>query len=202
MSNYFISRHWNQKYGFYLHWWYIARWNQRLCLSRRSAKKDATSHWSTSLWWITWIANEGNPVTYSAGFSRLSLFRLWNQRWRKAFRELLPHGEYSHASRAQCVFSSRRKGNFTRVFSQFWMYSTFLFSTKQEYYHPLDLEVYHSGLLRFEGGPNKSCETARNSLAVASPAMFFLDPTTGILSASAALGSYFLCDYLSTPIGK
>ena len=60
--------------------------------------------------------------------------------------------------------------------------------------------MYHSGLLRFEGGPNKSCETARNSLAVASPAMFFLDPTTGILSATAPLGSYFLCDYLSTPI--
>ncbi len=64
----------------------------------------------------------------------------------------------------------------------------------------METEVYHSGMLRVHGGPNKECETVRNIMTGISPAVFFLDMTGGILSASAALGSYFFCDYLSTPV--
>ena len=53
----------------------------------------------------------------------------------------------------------------------------------------MDTEVYHSGLLRVHGGPHKECETARNVLVGVSPAVFFLDISGGILSASAALGT-------------
>ena len=91
----------------------------------------------------------------------------------------------------------------------------------QENYHPMDTEgkytyfiideifskfspsnfsVYHSGLLRVQGGPNKECETVRNIMAGISPAAFFLDMGSGMLAASSALASYYLCNYLATPI--
>lgn len=70
----------------------------------------------------------------------------------------------------------------------------------QEPYHPMETEVYHSGLLRVHGGPNKECETVRNVMTGVTPAVFFMDLTGGILSATAALGSYYVCNYLSTPI--
>ena len=62
--------------------------------------------------------------------------------------------------------------------------------------------MYHSGLLRVEGGPNKECETVRNVMTGVTPAVLFLDVSSGITSASVALASYYLCNYLETPIGK
>ena len=70
----------------------------------------------------------------------------------------------------------------------------------QEPYHPMETEVYHSGMLRVQGGPNKECETIRNIMAGISPAVFFLDMTSGMLSASAAFTSYYICNYLALPI--
>ena len=63
-----------------------------------------------------------------------------------------------------------------------------------------NFSVYHSGMLRVQGGPHKECETVRNIMAGVSPAAFFLDMGSGILAASSALASYYLCNYLATPI--
>lgn len=55
-------------------------------------------------------------------------------------------------------------------------------------------------MLRVQGGPVQGCETVRNIMVGVSPAAFFLDMTGGILSASAAFATHFLCEYLKTPI--
>ena len=55
-------------------------------------------------------------------------------------------------------------------------------------------------MLRVFGGPNKECETVRNVMAGVTPAVLFLDASSGITCIGVSLATYYLCNYLEIPI--
>ncbi len=70
---------------------------------------------------------------------------------------------------------------------------------ERERHHSLDLESFHPGVLRLEGGPHRECEAVRNVLFGVTGPLTYLDPTTGLVAAGMSVAAWQICDRLAVP---
>jgi hypothetical protein len=70
---------------------------------------------------------------------------------------------------------------------------------EREEYHSLDLESFHSGVLRLEGGPYKECEAVRNVLIGVTAPLGYVDPTAGLVTLGMSVAAWQVCAKLGTP---